>query len=353
MFLRTLYLRNFRCYEEAEFHFSPGVNLIHGPNAQGKTSILEAVHFLSTGQSFRTSQIKDLIRIGASSFYLEAVFEKHGIEQTLKVTSDAQERRILYNNTVCSSTTSLWGLLQGVTLTPDDIEVVKGGPQLRRQFLDMQIAQADPLYVHHLTRYNRGLRQRNILLRARKTASIEIWEQEMSKSAAYLVQQRMRAAMELQVTSGDLYQMIGSEKCRLELRYNGPQAGTSPLHVSYLEQWQKMRQRELEIGYTLVGPHRDDCFIALDGREVRFFASEGQQRTCVAAMRLAEWNRLRTLVEEAPLMLMDDVGMGLDSVRRERLLISAQGLGQVFLTTTQKFDFQDGREVTSISLPIN
>lgn len=351
MFLRTLYLRNFRCYEEAAFEFSPGVNLIHGPNAQGKTSILEAVHFLSTGQSFRTSQIKELIRIGAPSFYLEAVFEKHGIEQTLKVTCDPQERRIMYNNTLCSSTTSLWGLLQGVTMTPDDIAVVKGGPQLRRQFLDMQIAQADPLYVHHLTRYHRALRQRNIMLRSRKTASIEIWELEMAKSAAYLVQQRTRAAMELQVTSSDLYQMIGGEKCRLELRYSGPQAGAKPLHIAYLEQWQKMRPREIEIGYTLVGPHRDDCFIALDGREVRFFASEGQQRSCVAAMRLAEWKRLHALVEEPPLMLMDDVGMGLDSMRRERLLSSAQDLGQVFLTATQTLDFQDRREVTSISLP--
>ena len=177
MHLTRLYVRGFRNYEEAVLDCSPAVNVLYGDNAQGKTSLLEAIHLLMIGRSFRTTQTSELIRQGSEGFYIEAHFIRHGIEQKLRFGNNGQERRLYYNNTECLSLTSLLGVLPGVVITPDD-ELIKGPPYSRRLFLDLQISQTDPLYVHYLARYNKAMRQRNQLLRTRTLATIESWEEE-------------------------------------------------------------------------------------------------------------------------------------------------------------------------------
>ena len=338
MHLRSLYLHNFRVYEEAHFEFCPRVNVISGPNAVGKTTILEAIHFLAFGRSFRTSQVQDLIRQGAPYFYIEAIFEKHGIEQKLKISTDGKERRIIYNSTPCQSFTTLIGLLPLVAITPDDASLVKGAPNIRRHFLDLQIAQVDPFYVHTLTRYSRAMRQRNYLLRAKNPSTIESWEHEMAHAASYLCRQRHAAAVDLQRCGSALYRGLSGEDKDLLLNYknSAPVAsGEDPVKHYYLQQYQKLRRREMDLGYTLSGPHKDDLVIEIGKGEARFFASEGQQRSVVAALHLAEWERLNTLAGDAPLLLIDDLGISLDSVRREKLIAHAATVGQVFLTSTQ------------------
>ncbi|MBA3958725.1 MAG: DNA replication/repair protein RecF [Parachlamydiaceae bacterium] len=337
MALSKLYLHHFRCYSDTSFEFSPGINAIYGANARGKTTILEAIHFLMTGRSFRTPHVKDLVQLTAPAFYLETTFQRHQVVQSLKIHGNEKERKILYNQTHFSSATSLLGILQGVVIAPDDVALVKGGPGLRRNFLDMQIAQVDPLYVHHLMRYNRAMRQRNALLRAGNTLTIESWEHEMAHSAAYLAQQRFKVVRELSKACTDLYQILSGEKESLHLQYKGqaPQMDDiAATRLYYMEQFQKQRKREMLLGYTLTGPHKDDLLIAIGDKEVRFFASEGQQRSCTAALRLAEWRCLNELTDEPPLMLIDDVGVSLDRSRRERLLELIQTMGQVFLTAT-------------------
>lgn len=339
MYLRTLYLHNFRLYDEVFFEFCPGINTICGENAQGKTSLLEAIYFLITGRSFRTAQVSDLIRLGSSFFYIEATFSKHGIEQKLRVSYDGKERKVIYNNTLYHSTSSLLGLLQGVLVTPDDLSLIKGGPQVRRHFLDLQIAQIDPLYVHHLARYNRAMRQRNCLLRAKDHVTLDSWEYEMANAAAYLVQQRFLTIADLQSGSRGLHKIFSGEKEELCLTHktSAPQEmELMDLRNYYLAQFIKMRRREMELGCTLTGPHKDDFTIAIGEKETRFFASEGQQRSCVASLRFAEWERLKRLSSALPLMLIDDVGVSLDSSRREKLLGQLQHLGQVFLTATEE-----------------
>ena len=178
LYLRNLYLRQFRRYEEVHFQFNPTINSIVGPNAHGKTTILEAIQFLMSGRSFRTQQPSDLIRHEQNYFYIEADFIKQGIQQTLKISYDGKERKIVHNSTVCQSSTNLLGLLQGVVVIPDSASLVKGSPLLRRHFLDLQIAQVDPLYVHHLTRYARAMRQRNVLLKRKDLATIHGWNKK-------------------------------------------------------------------------------------------------------------------------------------------------------------------------------
>jgi len=341
--LQKITLLRFRCHQAAEFVFEPGINVICGANAQGKTSILEAVYFLMTGRSFRTPNISDLIQMGSDQgFHLETHFLKYQVQQRLKASVHAKERYLMHNNTPCTSSAHLLGILQGVLLTPDDIQIVKGGPGFRRQFLDTQIAQVDPLYIHHFFRFQRALRQRNALLRMQKTESIQSWEQELAQSAAYIVQQRRLTLQELENHGRAAYHFLSNEKALLTLVY----AGQAPLDITgkalldhYIQQYAQNRSREIKVGYTLVGPHKDDINILLDQRDLRYHASEGEQRSGIVALRLAEWTRMQKIAQLNPLLMIDDIGVSLDDFRQKRLFEHIQRAGQVILTTTQMSGF--------------
>ena len=282
LFLQKLYLNHFRRYDEVLFQFNPSFNTIIGPNAHGKTTVLEAIQFLMNGRSFRTQQTADLIQYDQNYFYLEACFIKQGVEQTLKISYDGCERKIIYNSTTYHSSSNLLGLLQGVVVTPDHATLVKGSPLLRRHFLDLQIAQVDPLYVHHLTRYSRAMRQRNVLLKRKDLSTVKSWEGEMALAAAYITLQRKQAITDLQKIGNPLHCMLTEEQSSLNLEYKSSCSEIVDLLLlreHYLYQWDKLRQREKEMGITLYGPHRDDLLIKIGDREARLFASEGQQRS--------------------------------------------------------------------------
>ncbi len=339
MLLHSLYLHCFRYYKEAYFEFGPHFNFIFGPNAQGKTTILEAIYYLMLGRSFRSTQSLELIKHGTSSFYLEGIFSKQGIEQKLRVAFNGKERKMIYNSTLLPTVSSLLGIIQGVVLTPDDVNLVKGTPLLRRQFLDTQIAQIDPLYVHYLTRYTRAMRQRNQLLKAKQQLTIESWEHEMSQSAAYIVMQRHQTVQNLQVHCQHMHSILTKETAPLDIIYktHRPNELNRESICHYLlDHLKKNRAREMSLGYTLMGPHKDDLLLTIGGEDVRSFASEGQQRSCAMTLHFAEWRHLNQIGEETPLMMIDDVGMGLDMKRRQYLLEQLSLLGQVFLTTTDE-----------------
>jgi|694.fasta_scaffold01263_22 DNA replication and repair protein RecF len=338
MQLRSLYLHNFRSYDEAFFEFNPGINTICGPNASGKTTLLEAIYFLICGRSFRRIDSIDLIREGAGHFHLDASFLKNDLEQRLKLSWSSGEKRIAYNSTVYPNFSSLLGWINGIVFCPDDVALIKGAPAIRRHYLDLQIAQVDPLYVHHFARYNKAMRQRNFLLRSKKTTAIESWELEMSHSAAYLTEQRYRAVTALKDICKPLYSLLTEQAAAFLIHYkcSAPvESGMEEIKAYYLKRYQQQRTKELKLGVTLNGPHRDDLAIEIDGREVRYFGSEGQQRSAVAALRLAEWERVKACGAEIPILLIDDVGTSLDEVRLNCLLNYVKGLGQVFLTATK------------------
>lgn len=357
MFLRSLYLQQFRNYREAYFEFCPSLNLICGPNAQGKTSLLEAIYYLMFGRSFRPGLQKDLIQIGSHSFYLEAIFSKHQVEQKLRLYVDENERKMILNSTPLPNVNHLLGLIQGVIMTPDDVNLVKGSPLLRRQFLDIQLAQVDPLYVHYLTRYAKAMRHRNQLLKQGKVASIESWEHEMAHAAGYIISQRRACIKELQTHCQKFYHYLTKEMETLSLEYSSRASicqNEAEIKEFHLMQYKKNRDRELAFGSTLVGPHKDDFWIGIGGRDARFFASEGQQRSCVAALHMGEWQCLKQKAHDVPLLMIDDVGISLDNQRRNRFLEQLASLGQVFLTTTDSHlidSFENEKKI--ITLPIN
>ncbi len=336
MFLKRLLLRNFRNYAKVEAFFSPSVNWIQGDNGQGKTNLLEAVHFISTGRSFRTNNLSDLIRFGETFFYLEAEFQKEGISQTIKVYYDENNRKIQYNQTVYPTLTSLLGIFPSVLLSPDDLSLISGSPAERRRFLDLHIAQTDPVYVHHLGRYFKAMKQRNHLLRSKSEASIYSWEQMMTQSANYLIPRRLNAVSALQTPAKRWMQILSRHQEAIGIQYQSslslPQQENERIeHFQAL--WKKTRLKEMHAGTTLIGPHRDDLLIHLSEKPAKVFSSEGQKRSCISSLRFAQWEHMAQILGHAPVLGIDDFGIQLDPKRQTQLKTQLLQFKQVFLTS--------------------
>lgn len=336
MKLKSLYLRNFRNYAEAAIPFSSKLNFIYGENAQGKSNLLEAIHLLITGRSFRTHHLTDLIRFGENAFFLEAHFEKNGVEQRLALSFDGKSKSLVYNATPLPSFSSLLGILNGVILAPEDHELVKGGPASRRHFLDLQLACESPLYLHHLSRYNRAMKHRNLLLRRKQFETIEIWEEQLAESADFLIHKRRETTKELAKEEA-----ITFHQDKMALSYQTSAPLESDIKAYYLNQYTRHRSREADQGNTLYGPHRDDLLIRIEGQEARVFASEGQTRSCVTSLRLAQWGRLKRVSREIPILCIDDIGISLDSNREKILYQQLASLGQVFITSPKVLHLAD------------
>lgn len=346
LWIRRLRLRNFRSHADVTWDLDPGVNWFIGPNGIGKTNVLEAIHLLITGRSFRTARLADLVREGADSFLIEALLERDGMPQQLSILSDGRGKRIQLNATTLASAAQLLGLCPGTLLGPHDQDLVKGSPSGRRRYLDVQLAQVDPVYLEQLMRYQRALKQRNVLLKLRRTESIETWEHQLARAGAQLVWRRRQLVEALQPRVQQLYEALAPRKL-LKLGYQTQLASGGELPLlqgDLLEQLQQQRERDLRRGVTSVGPHRDDCTFSLGEQEARYFASEGEQRSCVTALRLAEWWQLCESSGSAALRLIDDVGVSIDMERRQRLAAVLEQPGQRFLTSPEPcWDLSEGK----------
>lgn len=323
--LKSLYLRNFRNFPEAEVAFTPGLNVIWGDNAQGKTNLLEAIYLIATGRSFRTQHLHELIRDGESFFYIEA--EVHcQISQSVKLSFDGQNKRLQINATSHASFSPLLGSLPLVLHAPSDSELITGSPAERRRFLNLHLAQSDPLYIHHFSRFWRAMKQRNCLLRMKSSEPIECWEAEMAQSAAYLYKMRKCLVEDLQFPLSKHGLSLSQNEIH-ELRYHPSSTD------NYQQQLEKTRRRDKELGMTTIGPHRDDLSFWIGSKAAKAFASEGQKKTAIASLRLAEWDCLASRLSSSPLMAVDDLGLALDESRAHHFRDSLSKLGQVFITT--------------------
>lgn len=355
MHLKRLLLRNFRNYAHAEVVFSPFVNLIQGENGQGKTNLLEAIHFLSTGRSFRANSLSDLISFGQTFFYLEAEFYKDGITQFIKIYYDENARKVQYNETVHPTLTSLLGILPSTLLSPDDLSLVSGNPAERRRFLDIHIAQTDPLYVHHLGRYFKAMKQRNHLLRSKSDVAIQAWEQMMAQSASYLAVKRSQAITALKSPSSKWMEILSRGFDSIDVQYQSslslPQ-NNEDLAAHFQKVWQKNRPREMLLGSTQVGPHRDDLLIHLADKLAKVFSSEGQKRSCTSALRFAQWEQMAEVLGHPPLLGIDDFGIQLDKERQMQLKSHLLKFNQVFLTSplAMEKDFAEGTSLNVLTI---
>ena len=338
MNLSHLTLCNFRNYKESHFTFSPQINCILGGNAQGKTNLLEALYLLSTGRSFRTPHLSHLIKQGTSSFQIEAHFVRDGVMQMLKLTYDGQKRELIHNQTSLKSSALLFGLLPVIIYAPEDVHLITGSPSKRRRFLDMHIAQYDPLYVYHLVRYFRAMKQRNALLKAQTLTTISSWEKQMSLSADYLIKTREKALHSLLPHIQKALKTLSDQSDHIDISYETSlpkKEMGSAIAEFFSHQYEKGRSKEMRFGTTLIGPHKDDLTIHLNEKEAKIYSSEGQKRSCALALRLSEWEQLKEHIGPNPLICLDDFGSHLDEKRQAILQESLHHFGQIFLTTPQ------------------
>jgi DNA replication and repair protein RecF len=349
--LDSITIAGLRGYAELDASFGPGPHLVAGPNAAGKTSLLEAIVLLAWGRSHRTSADGEVIRWGADLARVEGRAGPETIEVAL-VRSGVGARKRIRVNGVPRRAAGLIGLLRTVVFAPEEMLLVVGSPGLRRAAIDQLAAQRGPAYLRDLAEYSRTLQQRNSLLRAirEEQASrdeLRFWDTTFLDTGAAIVGERLRLLAELAGPLASAHAEIAPEEAaaaRLVVRYatNAPALpGESP-RAALARRLAETAEKEIWNGSTLIGPHRDDLVFELDGRDLAGFASRGQQRTAILAFKLAELDLLTAQDGRPPLLLLDDVFSELDPDRRAHLVRRIAELPQAFVTTTTLADLDPG-----------
>jgi DNA replication and repair protein RecF len=344
--LTAISLSGFRGYASLDATFGPGAHLVWGPNAAGKTSLLEALVVCARGSSHRTLTDAELIRWDAPFARVDTRREVPGLDPleldvTLVREGPAGGRKRIRVNGVPRRATALAGLLRVVVFAPEDMLLIAGPPSLRRGVLDALTCQRIPAHAADVAAYGRVLAQRNALLRAirdeRATPDqLPPWNAKLVESGAAIVDARHRVLGELAGPLVAAHAEIASDEGRFTITYESnvvPAAGEPP-RDALVRRLAETAEKEAWNGSTLVGPHRDDLAFRLDGRDLATFASRGQQRTAILALKLGELDLLTTQDGRPPLVLLDDVFSELDPVRRGHLVRRIAGLPQAFITTT-------------------
>ena len=335
MRLRRLRLRNHRNYAELDLAPGPGVNIFIGANGQGKTNLLEAVAMLALSSSPRARREFELVGPLTPASRIEAEVESAGRKVELAITLNVEgerAKRTIEVDGVRRRAFDLPGHFRVTLFWPDDLGLVKAGPELRRRFLNQMLVQVEPGYARALAGLRRVLDQRNSLLKKMAAGEgandvLEAWNQELVVIGTEVASARARAVLELGPEAARCHAEIGAGE-RLEIRYEGPpQDLAEAVHNSLAE--------DLRRGSTSVGPHRDDVRVLLDGQDARSYGSQGQQRTAVVSMKLAEAALMARRTGEPPVLLLDDVLSELDGERRAALLKEVAGDGQVIITSVE------------------
>ena len=352
MKIRRVSLKNYRNYADETVEFSPGINVFLGQNAQGKTNILEAVYYAALGRSHRTSADAELIRWEEGEARLSVDFLRRDAENRLEFKFLRDKRRQMTRNGAAIRMKDLIGALNVVLFSPEDLFLIKGAPAGRRRFLDMEISQVDPAYFYDLAVYTRLLSQRNSLLKSIRDGlasenELPLWDIQLVPRAVSVVKKRIKAVQQLDVLASETQKELSGGSERLALRYeiHGAEEESAASMTNDLDSWYNKKMAEstkLDIlrGVTRFGPHRDDLAFFVNDVDLRAYGSQGQQRTGVLALKLAELAFFREETGEYPALLLDDVMSELDRERREQLLTFIRGEDmQALITATDEVYF--------------
>lgn len=355
MQVNRLTFEGFRNLQDGEFVPCSGVNVITGENAQGKTNLLEAIWLFTGGRSFRMAKDRELVAFEKEESRLTMDFFVGEREQTAQIAVKGRRSATL-NGITLSSAAKLAGVFCGVVFSPAHLSLIKGGPQERRHMMDAAYCQLRPSYVKALTDYNRVLTQRNALCKAGVFSAgaeelFDLWDKQLAQTGCLLIHSRQLYLKRMAPEARKIYDGLCSGKEDFDLQYVGTVPDTADLTAAEIarqlyEQLKKHREEDLAAGFTTVGPHRDDLEVLINGNSARHFGSQGQQRSAVLAMKLAEATLLQEVTGEKPVALLDDVMSELDISRQDYILNHIQDW-QVFITccdSTSIFKLINGRE---------
>ncbi|MNI10789.1 DNA replication and repair protein RecF [compost metagenome] len=345
MFLTKLRLSHYRNYDQFELTTNSNVNIFVGPNAQGKTNLLESIYVLALTKSHRTHQDKELISWNESNTYLHAEINKKYGACKLDLAISAKGKKAKINGLEQRKLSNFIGALNVVMFAPEDLEIVKGTPGVRRRFLDMEIGQVHPAYLYDLSQYQKILLQRNNFLKQHSStissneAMMSIWNEQLAQFGVKIMKKRQSFIKKLQKWAETIHQGITNETESLRIQYAPSYEihdieDESVLFGQFMIKLSQVKDQEIRRGVTLVGPHRDDLLFYINEKEVQTFGSQGQQRTTALSLKLAEIELIHEEVGEYPLLLLDDVLSELDEHRQTQLIRTFQRKVQTFITTT-------------------
>lgn len=366
MNVSTIELTNFRNYEKLNINIQPGINVFYGYNAQGKTNILEAVYLCACARSHRTSRDTDMIMNGQLDYSVKVTFTSDGHhEESIGIQyldSDPRDpkrarpqRQVYHDGVHLDRISEMMGLFHAVIFAPEDLMLIKEGPATRRRYLDLLLTQVKPAYFQELQLFNRLLMQRNRLLKDFRSnlfkrgkseltpdelMQIETWDISLAASMTRLIRRRQEYAARISIVAEKAHANISSGKEKLFVKYRTitgikPEMSEHDVLGVILSKLKSNLYEDIEKGTTGIGPHRDDLDIGLDGDSLKPFASQGQQRSAVLSLKLAELEIIREDTGELPVLLLDDVMSELDVIRRQSLLEGIEQ-AQVILTCTDR-----------------
>jgi DNA replication and repair protein RecF len=354
MFIRTLALQNFRNYRERSVDFDSGVNALTGRNGEGKTNMLEAVHVLSMGRSFRTLNDAEAITFGEDFYHIKGLFGKDGDDFTVEVKMAGRDKVFLVDGVGVRKSADLAGHALTVIFSPDDLRIVKDEPEKRRRFMDRELFQLKPLYYLDVVKYRRIVKNRNMLLRAPELNEhlLDVYDGYLAETGARIMAERARFAKKLAAISAGIQGRImgagdnpgpgADPDARLEVTYE-PSISLDPSELPggaeeaariITGELAERRAKDREAGATTAGPHKDDLKIVSGGVDLRKYGSQGQQRTAALALKLAEVDIIREETGETPILLLDDVLSELDAGRQKHLLNSFEDC-QIIITAAE------------------
>lgn len=343
MYINKIEIKNFRNYEKQEIELNPHINIFYGDNAQGKTNILEAIFISGFGKSFRTSKEKEMIKLGEAFLEATVFYQKSDRDGKIR-TVISNKKQIEVNGVKIKKLSELIGKINLVIFTPDDIQILKSGPEKRRRFLDMMIGQLRPKYVYILNLYLKTLEQRNNYLKQIKEENkpesmLEIWDEKLAEYAEIICKYRTEFIEKLNRKIKEIHSEVTSNSEEIKIEYI-TECNNREIYLQLLKQ-----RRKLDIikGYTTKGIHRDDFKCIINDKEIEVYGSQGQHRTAILSLKLAELYVIYDEIGEYPILLLDDFMSELDEKRRKSFLSYIRDT-QVIITCTDKMELDNLNE---------
>ena len=343
MRLNKLKLKNFRNYKELEIDLYEGINIFYGENAQGKTNILESIYLFSSSKSHRGAKDRELILFEANEGEIEIEFDSQKREQSASFKLYKNKNKELTVNGIDRSRQkALFGVFSTVIFSPEDLNLIKGSPEERRRFVDTDISQIKPEYYRILKDYKRVLNQKNNHLKENNINEglLDVYDEKLSSYAAKISLYRMRFIIRLSELATRALYYISDSRESIEIKYKAGIERELPSSVKeieeiYKEEFKKVRQEEINKRVTLIGPQRDDLEFYLNGKDASVFCSQGQQRSIILSLKLAEFEFMKEILGENPILLLDDILSELDIKRQNKLLNFIRD-NQTVITCTDK-----------------
>ena len=340
MWINSIKINNFRNYKLEKINLEKNINIFYGENAQGKTNIIEAIFLCSMGKSFRAKKDKEMILLSKENASVEIEYKKLDRDGKIKIELN-NKKNVYINGIKIKKLSELLGNINIVIFTPDDINILKGGPQNRRRFLDIMISQLKPNYMYNLNLYLKTLEQRNNYLRQikeeyKKEELLDIWDEKLSEYAINIYNYRKEFLEKINKKIKNIHQEITDNKEEIEIEYLSECINKE----EYLKLLKSRRKLDIIKGFTTKGVHRDDFVIYINKKRLDIFGSQGQHRTAILSLKLSELNIIEEEIGEKPILLLDDFMSELDEKRRNHFLEKINDT-QVIITCTDKINIEN------------